>query len=113
MNDFLGLRIALVVVAWSTVAGGALLGTLWSARGGPRALGPDEELEAEAGVAVRTRGRRATSFSVAQVFGHGLLGVITAVVVTYWAFVDDDRRLGYVIMLGALAITAVPGLAMF
>ena len=111
MDDWRGLRIALIILAWATVAGGATLASLWSLRGGLRARGPEED-ETPAAGAVAWTDARVTSFTTAQVGVHGLLGVLTASLLTY-AVLQDDRRTGYLASLVALALTAVPGVLMF
>ena len=89
------------------------MASLWTAFGGTRAYGPEDELLADAGVAVGTERTRVTSFSTAQVGVHGLLGIGTAGLVTYAAVLDDDRATGYLAALVSIALTALPGLAMF
>jgi hypothetical protein len=119
MDDWSGLRIAAVVVVWATVAGGLVLGTLWFVFGGGRSVGPEDETlaiqaERDQGTdVVQSRTRRITSFSTAQVGMHGLLGLITAGLLTYAAVRDSDRGTGYVTVLVAIAITAIPALLMF
>lgn len=103
----------LVVVMWLTVAGGALLATLWVAFGGGRAVGPDDELVPAAGAPLRRDEQRVTSLGTAQVGIHGLVGILTASLVTYAAARGSDRTDGYLAALVALAITAVPGVFMF
>jgi hypothetical protein len=112
MDDWRGLRIALVVVVWVTVGGGALLGTIWSVRGGHVARGAEHA--AAPGVRIPAGDDpRVTSFSSAQVGIHGLLGVLTAALVTYGAVRTSDRGSGYPALLVAIAITAIPGALMF
>jgi hypothetical protein len=41
VDEWSGVRTALVIVAWLTVAGGALMAVLWIAFGGERAIGPE------------------------------------------------------------------------
>ncbi|HZB42915.1 MAG TPA: hypothetical protein VE487_18215 [Ilumatobacter sp.] len=116
MDEWAGLRTAVVVVSWLTVLGGLTLAITWFVRGGGRAVGPEDEgLEDVAGQHARGRSNRAavTSFSVAQVATHGLLGVLTAALVTYGAVRDSDRSTGYIAILAAIAVTAVPGIVMF
>jgi hypothetical protein len=113
MDGWEWLRTLLVVLVWVTVAGGALMATLWTAFGGFRAYGPADALLTDAGVDVTKDDQRETSFSSAQVFIHGLLGISTAGLVTYVAFGSDDRFSGYVAALVALVLTAAPGAAMF
>ena len=113
MDDWEWLRTVLVVIVWVTVAGGALMATLWTAFGGTRAYGPEDELLADAGVAVGTDRGRVTSFSSAQVGIHGLLGITTAGLVTYAAARADDRTTGYWAALVAIAVTAIPGVVMY
>ena len=112
MDDWRGLRIALVVVVWLTVGGGALLGTIWSLRGGHVARGAEHA--AAPGVSLPGGDDpRVTSFSSAQVGVHALLGVLTAAFVTYGAVRTSDRGSGYPALLLAIAITAIPGALMF
>jgi hypothetical protein len=113
VDEWSGLRIAVVIVAWVTVAGGALMAILWFSFGGPRAVGPDDEVRARSGVPVETGNRRITAFSSAQVGIHGVLGIMTASFVTYTAAQSDDRSGGYLAAFVALAVTAVPGVLMF
>jgi hypothetical protein len=110
------LRGAAVVVVWLTVGGGLVLASLWLRSGGSRAVGPeDEELETVARHHARHSPRSdvVTSFSVAQVAGHGLLGVLTAALLTYAATRGTDRSTGYTAVLVAAAVTATPGIIMF
>src|SRR5215207_2427302 len=119
MDDWSGLRTAAVVVVWATVAGGLVLGTLWFVFGGGRSVGPEDETLAEQAEpdqgtqAVQSRTRRITSFSTAQVGMHGLLGLITAGLLTYAAVRNSDRSTGYVTVLVAIAVTAIPAVLMF
>jgi hypothetical protein len=113
VDEWTGLRIAVVVVAWATVAGGLLMAILWLSFGGARAVGPDDELMARSGVPIATRDRRVTAFSSAQVGIHGVLGVLTASFLTYAAAQSDDRSGGYLAVLVAVTVTAVPGVLMF
>lgn len=127
MDDWEGLRTALVIVVWVTVGAGALLGTMWAAFGGVRALGPDDALpqtivaddDPDATLSphrpgeVRRGGRELTTFGVAQVIAHATLGILTASLVTYGASVDDDRTGGYIALIVAVVITAMPGSRMF
>ena len=115
MDDWSGLRTAAIVVVWATVAGGLALGTLWFVFGGGRSVGPEDETLAEQtehGSVVQAT-RRITSFSTAQVGMHGLLGLITAGLLTYAAVRDSDRSTGYVTVLVAVAVTAIPAVLMF
>jgi hypothetical protein len=86
---------------------------LWFAFGGARAIGPDDQLMGEAGASVERHGHRDTSFSTAQVGIHGVLGLLTAFLVTYGAHLDADRTDGYIALLVALVVTSVPGAVMF
>jgi len=113
MNDWLGLRIAALIVVWSTVVVGVVMAAIWLKAGGGRAVGPEEELLAEGGVAVRTRKRETTSFSVAQVGMHGVLALLTAGLATYALLRPDDRGGGYLAVLGAVLVTGVPGALMY
>lgn len=113
MDEWSGLRTALVIVVWLTVAGGALMAVLWIAFGGERAIGPEDEMMARAGVRIDHEGRRLTSFSSAQVGIHGFLGILTAALITYAAVRVDDRNAGYWAGLVAVALTAIPGTLMF
>jgi|GEM_PF-6033016 len=113
MDAWEGLRTAAVIVVWVTVAGGLLMATIWFAAGGAGAVGPEDELMASSGARVQRRSRRVTSLSSAQVGMHGLLGILTACLVTYGALLDDDRTGGYVALLVAIAVTALPGILMF
>jgi hypothetical protein len=113
VDEWSGLRTVLVIVAWLTVAGGALMAILWIAFGGERAVGPEDEMMARAGVRKDHTGRPFTSFSSAQVGVHGLLGILTAALITYAAVRSDDRAAGYWAGLVAIAVTAVPGTLMF
>jgi len=56
MDAWEGLRTAAIVVVWVTVGGGLLLAVLWVARGGGRAIGPEDQIMAESGVPVRGAG---------------------------------------------------------
>lgn len=111
MDDWEAWRIAVVIAAWATVGGGLVLGAVWAAHGGGRAAGPEDAVLAETGAAPPREERRVTAFPSAQVGMHGLLGLLTAGLVTYGAAVDE--RGGYVALLVALAVTAAPGVAMF
>lgn len=113
MNDWEGLRTAAAVVVWVTVGVGATMAVTWLVLGGRRAVGPDDELMSQAGVHIESRDRRYTAFSSAQIGIHGLLGVMTAALLTYALARDDDRSSGYWGVLVAIAITAVPGVLMF
>jgi hypothetical protein len=113
MDDWSALRIAVVVVAWLTVAGGITLAVTWVAVGGGRGYGPEDELLAKAGVDVERGPRPIAAFSSAQVGIHALLGIMTAALVTYAAARSDDRPTGYVAGIVAIAVTATPGLLMF
>jgi ABC-type Fe3+ transport system permease subunit len=111
MNEWEALRIAIVVAAWLTVAGGLLLAVIWAIAGGVRAAGPEDELMSVAGAEPSRPIRRATSFSLANVGIHGLLGILTAALITYAAARHDPE--GYLAVLAAIAITAVPGTLMY
>jgi len=113
VDDWSGLRTALVIVVWVTVMGGALMALLWTSFGGARALDPNDELMARAGVPLGEEGRKVTSFSSAQVGIHGLIGLLTASLITYAAVRGDDRGAGYLAALVALGVTAIPGTLMF
>jgi hypothetical protein len=113
MDDWTGLRTAAIVVVWVTVAGGLTLATLWFVFGGGRSVGPEDEILAEQGAGVQSPARRVTSFSSAQVAMHGLLGLITAGLLTYAAVRESDRATGYVTVLVAIAVTAIPAVLMF
>jgi hypothetical protein len=113
MDDWEGLRTAAIVLVWLTVGGGLLLATMWFAFGGARAVGPEDEIMSQAGTPPDPARRTTTSFSSAQVGMHGLLAVLTALLVTYGATLRDDRSGGYVALLGSLAVTAIPGVLMF
>jgi hypothetical protein len=116
MEEWGGLRAAVVVVAWLTVLGGLTLAAAWFSRGGARAVGPEDEgLEPVARQHALGRAGRAavTSFSSAQVGVHGLLGVLTAALLTYAAARGSDRSTGYMTVLLAVAVTAIPGVVMF
>ena len=113
MDEWTGLRIAVVVVAWVTVLGGLTLAVTWLVAGGSRAYGPEDELMAKAGVDVEHGPRPVAAFSSAQVGIHGLLGIMTAALVTYAAARADDRPTGYLAGIVAIAVTATPGIMMF
>jgi len=113
VDEWSGVRTALLIVVWATVAGGALMAVLWIAFGGERAIGPEDEMMARAGVRIKHEGRRLTSFSSAQVGIHGFLGLMTASLITYAAVRSDDRGGGYAAGLVAIAVTAIPGTLMF
>jgi hypothetical protein len=113
VDEWGALRTVAAVVAWITVMGGLVMATIWFGSGGARAVGPEDELLAESGVRPRGSRRRQTSFSTAQVGIHGLLGTLTASLVTYAMVRDDDRGAGYVAVLVAILVTAVPGTLMF
>jgi hypothetical protein len=116
MDEWSGLRTAVVVVTWLTVLGGLTLAAIWIARGGAKAVGPEDEgLDHLARQHARGRSNRAvaTSFSLAQVGVHGLLGVLTAALITYAAARGSDRSSGYLAILTAIAATGLPGVLMF
>ena len=113
MDEWAGLRTAAIVVAWLTVSGGLLMAVLWFSRGGAHAIGPEDELMAGTGIEVAREKRRVTSFSSAQVGMHGLLGILTAVLITYGMLRDDDRTAGYFALLVAIVLTATLGTLMF
>jgi hypothetical protein len=83
VKDWEGLRTIAVIVAWITVVGGALLAALWIGFGGGRAIGPEDELMAQAGVSFARSERRYTALSSAQVGLHALFGNATAGLLTY------------------------------
>jgi hypothetical protein len=112
VDDWLWLRSVAAIVAWATVAGGLAMAARWVAKGGLRAIGPDDELMAESGVAVGTRGP-VTSLSPAQIAGHGFFGIATAGLVTYAVVRDSDRTTGYVAVAVVLAFTGSLGWLMF
>jgi hypothetical protein len=112
MDDWAGLRTAMAIIVWVTVAGGLTMAVIWVASGGGRAVGPETDVSARAGVPVTTANRAVTSFSAAQVAIHGLLGVLTAGLVTYAALRHDDRTAGYLALVIALVVTAIPGVLM-
>jgi uncharacterized protein (DUF2237 family) len=112
MDDWTALRTGATVVIWVVVAGGLVLAITWLARGGVRAIGPEDRLLGQSSVPAKQR-RRTTSFGAAQVGIHGLLGVMTASLLTYAAVRTTDRSTGYAAVLVALAVTAVPGSLMF
>lgn len=70
-------------------------------------------MQAQLGMHVERGRRPVTGFSVSQVAMHGLLGVLTASLVTYAAARANDRPTGYVAGVVAIAVTAIPGLFMF
>jgi hypothetical protein len=111
MNEWEGLRIAIVVAVWLTVAGGLLLALIWAIGGGTRAAGPEDELMSVAGVEPDRPIRHLTSWSAANVGMHGMLGILTAALITYAAARHDAE--GYLAALAAIAITAVPGSVMY
>jgi hypothetical protein len=111
MNEWEGLRIAIVVAVWLTVAGGLLLALIWAIGGGTRAVGPEDEIMSVAGVEPDQPIRHQTSWSAANVGMHGMLGILTAALITYAAARDDAE--GYLAALAAIAITAVPGVLMY
>jgi len=111
MDGWHGWRVALVIAVWVTIAGGLVLGALWTAFGGLSAAGPEDEQLAASGVEPEGPVRRVTSFSSPQVGVHGLLGVLTGALVTYGATRHEVG--GHIALLVALAITAVPGAVMF
>jgi hypothetical protein len=113
MDTWSGLRTALVIAVWVAVLGGVVMAAIWFGSGGSRAVGPDDEMMADAGVPIRTERRRVTGLTPAQVGMHGLLGILTAAVVTYAATFDGKRSDGYYFVVIALVVTAAPGLAMF
>lgn len=112
VDEWTGLRTALIVVTWITVLGGVLLTAVWAARGGARAIGPELAQVDDPGP-VEAEGRPVTSFSAGQLGAHGTLGLLTAILITYAALRDEDRVTGYVALLVALAITAIPAVMMF
>jgi hypothetical protein len=112
MGDASTLRTIAVVLGWLTVLGGLTMAVIWLAAGGGKAFGPEDQLMAESGARVPRRDR-STSFSTAQLGIHGFLGLMTAALITYGATVDDDARDGYLFIVVAIMITAVPGTLMF
>ena len=100
-----------MVVVWLTVVGGAILGLTYAGFGGFRAVGPDSVPRPAA--AGPDRPRRTTSFTAAQVVIHAMLGILTALLVTYGASLRDDRTPGYIALIMALLLTGIPGVAMF
>jgi len=113
MDDWSGLRTALVIVAWITVAGGVLLAILWTAFGGVKAVDPNDQLMADAGVPVDPEASQVTSFSSPQIGIHGLMALLTASLITYAAVRSTDRDDGYLAGLLALVVTGIPGILMF
>ena len=111
MDDLL--RVLLAVAVWTTVAGGLVLLVWWLAAGGARAIGPDDQLLVDGGVAPRAERERSTSFSVGHVFVHGLFGLLTAGLATYAVARRTDRVEGYIAVLVAIVATAVAGLLLF
>jgi hypothetical protein len=111
MDDWEVWRVAIVVAAWLTVLGGLLMGSLWTMFGGARAAGPEDETLAVAGVDPHRRIERQTSFPVAVIFGHGLVGILTASFIT-WAASRNETD-GYIAVLVAILVTAVPGTVMY
>jgi uncharacterized iron-regulated membrane protein len=113
MNDWDELRTVALIAVWLTVAGGLTLAALWLKSGGARAIGPEDEIMSEAGAAVGPKNGKVTSFSSAQVGIHGVLALMTAILATHALTRHDDRGSGYVAVLIAIAVTAIPGLLMF
>jgi hypothetical protein len=113
VDEWEALRTIAVVVGWITVAGGLLMAIIWLALGGGRAIGPEDELMAQAGIPVTRRERRYTALSTAQVGMHGLFGLATAGLLTYAAARPDDRPSGYLAVLAVAAVTITIGLLMF
>jgi hypothetical protein len=111
MNEWEALRVAIVAAAWLTVAVGLLLALIWAIAGGARAVGPEDELMSVAGVEPDRPIRHQTSWSAANVGMHGMLGILTAALITYAAARHDAE--GYLAALAAIAITAIPGGVMF
>jgi hypothetical protein len=111
MNDWDAWRIAIVVAAWLTVAGGLLMGTLWAVFGGLRAAGPEDEMVAVAGVHPHRAVTKQTSFSAATVTGHAMAGILTASFITWAA--TRDQAAGYIGVLLLIAVTAIPGVVMY
>jgi hypothetical protein len=108
MDEWVELRTIALALVWVTVAGGALMASIWLAAGGPRALGPEDELGAKAGLPLRGD-RRITSFTTVQVGLHAVSAILTASLLTYAMTYDGDRRDGYIALLAALLVTAIPG----
>jgi len=113
MDDWSGLRTALVIVVWVTVAGGVLMAILWTVFGGFKAVDPNDELMAEAGVPPDAKASQVTSFSSPQIGIHGLIALLTASLITYAALRNTDRDDGYLAGALALVVTAIPGTLMF
>jgi hypothetical protein len=111
MNEWEVLRVAVVVASWLAVVGGLVMAVMWTVFGGPRAAGPEDESMAVAGVHPDRPVSRQTSFSAAGLGMHGLLGILTASVVTYAAVQHDPE--GYAFVLLAVVVTAVPGTVMY
>jgi hypothetical protein len=111
MNEWPALRVVALIVVWLTVAGGITLAVTWLRHGGARAVGPESGIVSEAAAA--DRAKIVTSFSSAQVGIHGLLGLLTAALATYALLRADDRGGGYVAVLGAILVTAIPGTLMY
>jgi hypothetical protein len=111
MDDWDLWRIAIVVAAWLTVAGGLIMGVLWTAFGGARAAGPEDEAMGVAGVHPTRRIDRQTSLSGATIAAHGLVGILTAAFIT-WAASRNETE-GYIAVLVAILVTAIPGTLMY
>jgi hypothetical protein len=112
MDDWIELRTIALVLVWVTVGGGLLMAGLWLSAGGPRALGPEDELGAKAGLPVRSD-RRITSFTTVQIGLHATAAVLTAILLTYaMTYEDGERRDAYLALIAALVVTAVPGVMM-
>ena len=106
-------RAIAIVVVWMTLSGGLLLGTLWFRHGGGRSIGPEDEILTEQGAPPQASTGRTTSFAVAQVVIHAMFGLLTAILITYAAAHDGDRRNGYVASIVAIVVTASLGTLMF
>lgn len=113
MNEWSSLRTVLSVAVWLTLSGGVVMAAVWLRSGGRKAIGPEDELHAQAGEPVDQRGRRWTSFGSAQIGMHAMLGLMTAALVTYAATYDGERSNGYIGVAIAVIVTAIPGVAMF
>src|SRR5215210_551506 len=113
MDDWEALRTTALVTVWLTVSGGAVMAAIWFKSGGARSVGPEDGLMADAGVPVERGDRPVTAFTSAQLGIHGLLGILTAALLTYGVRLDDDRRRGYVAILVAIGLTGSLGFIMF
>jgi hypothetical protein len=107
------LRVVAVVLAWSAVVGGLTLATLWFARGGGGAVGPEDETLAKQGGFVESDSRRVTSFSGSHIGVHGFFGLATASLLTYAAVRDTDRQTGYVAVLVVAGVAIALGVPLY